>query len=518
MRQYIGARYVPRFSEVNNGIWSNVYSYEPLTIVKNGNDYYTSKKSVPIGIAITNTEYWALTGNYNGAISDLYSKIDALNDDFSKITGGYFYPEDYGAKGDGVTDDSTAINDCIEAAINNKGAVVLPSKNYGISSPIMITSPVNIYGNGSRIHALSTMSNMIHVNIPDPNMEYGRGVITGIGLFCNYRANNGIYIEKAINSLVYSDIQINNPLVACISSEIAGECNVMRTIFRNTETGHNSTAFYLKSPDNKLTDCTFVNFKVGIHAEGYTDAINVYGWNSFPERMTDSVFCETGSLVTFTGCYFDTWAKTIHNLTSEFIPVFITNSGWYWNPSVYNDTSLGDTTTIPIMFDDTIYPYIINSRAYSPSGTTQNRIYMQSASNVSVMPFDVTKINILERTFNTPKNETSITLPGTYNTTQFTYTLQKCLRVTNITGRYTQIHIEGSAISELTSDTPVFTLTNTDDYSDKKEIGNAYVLYNGISYPVYYNPTNHRVYVSCSASHVIPANTPITISISFKTD
>ena len=78
VRQYIGARYVPRFSDVNNGNWSNIYSYEPLIIVKNGNDYYTSKKSVPVGIAITNTEYWALTGNYNGAIASLDQKIDTV--------------------------------------------------------------------------------------------------------------------------------------------------------------------------------------------------------------------------------------------------------------------------------------------------------------------------------------------------------------------------------------------------------------------------------------------------------
>lgn len=78
VRQYVGARYVPRFSDINGGVWSNVYSYEPLIIVKNGNDYYTSKKSVPVGIQITNTEYWVKTGDYNGAIASLDEKIKNL--------------------------------------------------------------------------------------------------------------------------------------------------------------------------------------------------------------------------------------------------------------------------------------------------------------------------------------------------------------------------------------------------------------------------------------------------------
>ena len=83
VRQYVGARYVPRFSDVNNGNWSSVYSYEPLTIVKNGNDYYTSKQSVPVGIAITNTDYWVKTGDYNGAIANLDTRVSSLESDVS---------------------------------------------------------------------------------------------------------------------------------------------------------------------------------------------------------------------------------------------------------------------------------------------------------------------------------------------------------------------------------------------------------------------------------------------------
>lgn len=87
VRQYIGARYVPRFSDVNNGNWSSVYSYEPLIIVKNGNDYYTSKKSVPVGVQITNTEYWVKTGDYNGAIASLQSQINTINTNIDGVQG-----------------------------------------------------------------------------------------------------------------------------------------------------------------------------------------------------------------------------------------------------------------------------------------------------------------------------------------------------------------------------------------------------------------------------------------------
>lgn len=88
-RQYIGARYVPKFSDINGGVWNNTYSYEPLEIVKHGNDFYTSKKPVPTGIAITNTEYWVLTGNYNGAIQQINDEITVINGEIDNLNAGY---------------------------------------------------------------------------------------------------------------------------------------------------------------------------------------------------------------------------------------------------------------------------------------------------------------------------------------------------------------------------------------------------------------------------------------------
>ena len=70
---YIGMRYVPIF----DGAWDATKSYEALVIVEYGNNTYTSKKPVPVGTLPTDTTYWALTGNYNGQISALDSRITA---------------------------------------------------------------------------------------------------------------------------------------------------------------------------------------------------------------------------------------------------------------------------------------------------------------------------------------------------------------------------------------------------------------------------------------------------------
>lgn len=65
-RQYVGARYVPVFADPLE--WSSTQGYESLTVVLHEGNSYTSRQSVPVGIDIDNTAYWAETGNYNAQI------------------------------------------------------------------------------------------------------------------------------------------------------------------------------------------------------------------------------------------------------------------------------------------------------------------------------------------------------------------------------------------------------------------------------------------------------------------
>lgn len=66
VREYIGARYVPVFADPTT--WDSTKTYEPLTIVLYQGNSYTSKQYVPAGIDISNSNYWAQTGNYNSQV------------------------------------------------------------------------------------------------------------------------------------------------------------------------------------------------------------------------------------------------------------------------------------------------------------------------------------------------------------------------------------------------------------------------------------------------------------------
>lgn len=75
VREYIGARYVPLFM----GEWDNTSAYEPLSIVQYQGNSYTSRQYVPTGIDITNTAYWAITGNYNAQVEQYRQDVLSFN-------------------------------------------------------------------------------------------------------------------------------------------------------------------------------------------------------------------------------------------------------------------------------------------------------------------------------------------------------------------------------------------------------------------------------------------------------
>lgn len=75
--QYNGARYVPLFAKPIE--WDKTKQYEPLTIVTNNGNSYTSRQFVPTGVEITNEAFWALTGNYNAQIEQYRKEVAAYD-------------------------------------------------------------------------------------------------------------------------------------------------------------------------------------------------------------------------------------------------------------------------------------------------------------------------------------------------------------------------------------------------------------------------------------------------------
>lgn len=85
---YVGPRIVPLiFKNPVDGSseWIQNYQYEPLTIVTYQGDSYTSRQYVPIGMPITNTNYWVQTGSFNGQIASLQNQVNTNTTDINTL-------------------------------------------------------------------------------------------------------------------------------------------------------------------------------------------------------------------------------------------------------------------------------------------------------------------------------------------------------------------------------------------------------------------------------------------------
>lgn len=110
--------------------WDKTKTYEPLTIVYHQGNSYTSRQSVPAGVDITDTTYWALTGNYNAQIEQ-YRKETASK--LSTVT------TDGTLKGSGTKNDPLKVKLNHSTVMSDTGKTVYPTLMHkqGDSSTII---------------------------------------------------------------------------------------------------------------------------------------------------------------------------------------------------------------------------------------------------------------------------------------------------------------------------------------------------------------------------------------------
>ena len=353
IRNYVGARYVPKFADPVE--WQANTSYEAMVIVTYNNSSYTSKIPVPptVGNPAENSKYWVLTGNYNAQVEE-YRKatVNHINDKsnphnvtksqigltnvsnydqskaiksitrngttftataldgstttFNQQGNEYVTPEMFGAKGDGVTDDTKAFQDCFDYVSNNLVAIILSGKKYILNSPVFIKSTVFLYGNGSRIIApnggfictdYSPESRISDIFITSNNEEYFNLSNPIYGLYLgggHLKLNNvtvsyftyGIYITSKFRNINQTGCFITN-------------CHIRYTDY----------ALYVNDTGNYATDytidtCTLAGRKFGLYTDcgiGYIIS-NVHTWGG----LEIALYIVNANLCQISNCYFET--------------------------------------------------------------------------------------------------------------------------------------------------------------------------------------------------------------------
>lgn len=158
--------------------WDAGIEYHIFSIVEYQGQNYIAVQDVPVGIMITNTDYWQPANTVVEQINAMASVVSDLNRWRPYVT-----PEEYGAVGDNNTDDTLAIERAIAGSIEEGKPLVFTDHIYIINRTIEIHDDnVQIYcygeikysGTGYAIK-LSGWYNTLHIK--DLTARNGSGIL-----------------------------------------------------------------------------------------------------------------------------------------------------------------------------------------------------------------------------------------------------------------------------------------------------------------------------------------------------
>lgn len=347
VRQYIGARYVPLFA--NPAEWDNTQTYEPLTIVIHAGNSYTSRQYVPVGIDITNNDFWALTGNYNAQveayrqeaqralslaqtnksdIADINTNITDINTNITDIdatltalgvenvekatnaankwnrfTQLFATPEDYGAVGDGITDDTTAIQN----AINKNNFILFSPKTYITTSPLQIPSNKILFGFHQGVDTTGTIirnNSTAMLEMQQDSIYAGRQTtrsttIHGIRFI---GVNTNDFMISNTQTLTLTNITLDN-IDICVFNKIC-KGYILGSVFNKLRLQNLNTTGTIQGSDNYFTNWYYADFNT-TETTDYAFNFNVLKLTHIENiYITGNVNGTTGAqtLLHFTAC------------------------------------------------------------------------------------------------------------------------------------------------------------------------------------------------------------------------
>lgn len=309
----------------------------------------------------------------------------------------------HGVKGDGLTDDSNAIQSLIDevTVASNSGIVPngtvrlrFPKGLYLISKPIKIKGSVQIDASGAIIKATQVMDAMIQIDTETQicGLEIDNLILNGAGVAKVGLELKDVYLAKIRQPLVYgcSDacIKLNKDSgnTGICEVEIDGGCLVG---------GRNQNAGGLTNIDNCIglqvnaTDCLFKNvYTIDFKTHIYNQAgVNFYdhchGWNMNSALMKNSVHFKVNWDINCVGCYTDT-IQTAFEFTGD-ARALITNHEDFCNTSFYQSSVYGDLEFIKISSEQKGNEVIVNSCRLDRNG--QSAVISTTESKMGKVKF-----------------------------------------------------------------------------------------------------------------------------------
>lgn len=307
----------------------------------------------------------------------------------------YVTPEEFGAVGDGVTDDSSAFNACIAKANETGKYVLLSNKTYLIGNTLMDNTDTNIIGiNTVIILGNNTFTKQI-VNCVFSNITFKRTVNSDLPLTENFFSSQFKYCNFVDINYLFNNISPRNNTLEHL---LLDECNLQNTQLINVTNQFNGvvysinkTLFYYNEDYKQRT--TIIN--------GYIGGKFIFNNCTFSKFEPDGIIELFSSLdnFEFNNCYIHTYdnantfllpnIRSVEKQQITFNNCDISNNNKYL-VNVYNtnDTVL---PTVNIKYSTLKVNAIFNAKNECSLWLENNQIDTKPIINVGVG-----KVNIVE--------------------------------------------------------------------------------------------------------------------------
>lgn len=376
------------FNPVGNAAW------KPQTDPNLRNDL-TNTSDANLGDAMLGVKNTRWSGTVNRTQHDVNLQIINL--------------KDFGAKLDGVTDDTAAIQAAINALpyntfindtqiprLNQEYSTYWLDGNGGIalvSASIVLKGGVNIRNITLRA-AFGTDGNAWNsqpVLKTDGNRYWGDA--TNIIIDGNNAKCKGIAISNAFGAL-WSNIRVINTQLECFTNTAPGyEFNLTNFRFSLSAYGKSQGATYqdtvsglsVSAGDGRYTDGDILFSPVGVYTTGNNYFTNIHCWsvyanNGFSSSMEMRLpFLIEASGCTFTNCYADSPSKKDYTLSNSFgMPDGLPNGGvgFFLRNGAWNNSFIGCKWVV----NNTLYSACTDARA---GLTDQLRGFLLTGDNVN---------------------------------------------------------------------------------------------------------------------------------------
>lgn len=350
MPKYVGNRCIP----MPEGNWDKNKEYENLSVVlaSDGNSY-TSKKNVPKGIELSNTEYWVISGNYNAQVEEYRNATNnSIQDITNRLNKKEFFPL---IIGDSYNTTGIASPTWGKIFQNNMGLTDnLNSKNLGYASRGFIG-----YGDGDYITELKKDLPNLSENL---KTKITACIICGGANDCNENVTEDkltLAIKNTCNYITSILPNCKTFYIGFISRNLLvnNTFYIYRAMYRKVVTNLHYT--WLNGMENALYDSThFRNDNLHPNENGMVDIGNALteciktgyyyictGWRDINYTLNSTL--DVGGATKLIKerfnngkCELMLMETNINNLSTTDLKYFSTNDLRYFRPQIYNNQEI----------------------------------------------------------------------------------------------------------------------------------------------------------------------------------